>query len=445
LAPSAAHAQFTAETAIESNGVRIFIRPRASIEKIEGWAKVTLDGISSRVDAAYGVVVDGERAGYGDFGGQLESYFNAIEVRTLSATFFFDGGPGCTGQVSDAAWSEGESSTASCRDGASPRLTRYSASGLSTSGVLELAREVRRLRREARQAEQAANRPAPQPRPGSGSGSSSSGSAPSGSSSSGSSGSGSSGNSSGARPEAARPSSTPSAPPPPSTADLEKAIDNFANTMAKIAADRAAAEEAAEEARERRRLEAEAAEARRVANVEQSRRRFIAMLQRDRSAAVAAIQALTTARQRVLTDVERAKTYRERPTERWAFIVATRPWAEPRWPASVDESAFSWNDDSGHESAYRSRSDSYANAASSIATETIMISRPFLIRPDVEGFYPLTAPMIAKFQRQNAGFTNVEVLGWYTREQAEALYARTAERVQQCRCRVTLTRTVFVP
>ena len=151
LTPAALHAQFTQETAIVSNGVRFFVRPEVSITTTaQGVVQVTLQGIRARIDEMQGVTVDGRRHAYNSFNRGLVSYFNAIEVQTLSLGITFDNVAGCSGRVGYATWRVGGTETLSCNSGSNARITGYSLNSITTSGVLELQSEVRRLLAEER-------------------------------------------------------------------------------------------------------------------------------------------------------------------------------------------------------------------------------------------------------------------------------------------------------
>jgi hypothetical protein len=158
---TAAEAQFTNEVAIERDGVRIFVRPSVSIATTStGVVQVRLTQIHARVDESYGVVVNGQRYAYTAFNRGLVSFFTAIRVQSLSLGITFDGVQGCSGRVGLASWREGGLETLSCNSGSTARITGYTVNGLSTSGVLELQAEVRRLVAEERRAEEARARQA---------------------------------------------------------------------------------------------------------------------------------------------------------------------------------------------------------------------------------------------------------------------------------------------
>lgn len=152
------HAQFTNEVAIIKDGVRFFVRPSVTVNTTGvGVVQVRLTQIHARIDESYGVMVDGVREPYTAWTRGLVSYFTAIRVNSLSLTIFFDGVQGCTGRASSGLWREGALETASCNEGSRARVTDYSASGLTASGILELQSEVRRRRAaDRREAEERA-------------------------------------------------------------------------------------------------------------------------------------------------------------------------------------------------------------------------------------------------------------------------------------------------
>jgi hypothetical protein len=153
---SRAEAQFTVETPIVKDGVRLLVTPAATIAQDEnGTVFVTLTGLDARIDRTSGVVVDGKRYDYLAFNGQLVPLFNAIRVNTVALRIMFDGVGGCD-QVNAGAWRVGvRESRLACTRAGTPRLTDYRLSDLTAAGILELQSKVRSLvAAEARAAQQ---------------------------------------------------------------------------------------------------------------------------------------------------------------------------------------------------------------------------------------------------------------------------------------------------
>jgi hypothetical protein len=150
-APAVGLAQFINETPIVRDGVRIFVRPSATINTTEqGVVQIVLTQIHARLDTEHGVIVDGIREPYNAWNRALVPFFNAIGVNTLSLSFTFDNVRGCSGRLGLATWREGEQMNLGCTTGDRARFNGYSVNGITTRGVLELHAEVRRLRAQDR-------------------------------------------------------------------------------------------------------------------------------------------------------------------------------------------------------------------------------------------------------------------------------------------------------
>lgn len=151
-----ARAQAADEVAVVRDGVRFLVRPSITITTTPGGVvQVQLGQINARVDESAGIVVDGVAESYTAFNRGLVAGFNALRVTSLSLGVTFDGVEGCSGRVSYATWREGGRETLGCNAGSEARLTGFTVNGLSTSGLLELQAEVRRLRRAAQREDDA--------------------------------------------------------------------------------------------------------------------------------------------------------------------------------------------------------------------------------------------------------------------------------------------------
>ncbi len=142
-------------------GVRFQFDPQTSIVRV-GKGDALFGSDNFRVTLhSYNVAISdyisyqGATYNYTDFNGQLESYFNAIRVSSISATARVRGLDDCS-IYSLAVWKEGEGITYFCKPskGENLYIDGFSISSISASGISALQQKIRELLKEEKEKEE---------------------------------------------------------------------------------------------------------------------------------------------------------------------------------------------------------------------------------------------------------------------------------------------------
>lgn len=190
------------------------------------------------------------------------------------------------------------------------------------------------------------------------------------------------------------------------------------------------------------------AENRRRNEINNSRNSMTRQLEASHSSMESQFSRLNQDRRDLLDNVTRVRAYSNRPAERYAFIVATPAETQfyPIKPAfSINHGAFDYNSTHNHLAEYNSQKAQIDRMSLFLTESTIMVTRPFLISRNRDGFYPMNEDIATKFKSQNPNYPSIQIIGWFSKEEAQQKYNDVVADANRCECKVSVQRTVFMP